>query len=40
LPAIDISGMEGPVQLIPYIDRVLPLHQIQIGNQQQEALKK
>ena len=27
LPAIDIDGMEGPVQLIPYIDRVLTLHQ-------------
>lgn len=40
LPAIDISGMEGPVQIIPYLDRVLTLHRIQIDSKQQEALKK
>jgi hypothetical protein len=26
LTAIDIDGMEGPVQLTPYLDRVLTLH--------------
>jgi hypothetical protein len=26
LPAIDVNGMEGPVQIIPYIDQVLTLH--------------
>lgn len=31
LPAIDIDGMEGPVQVIPYMDRVLTLHETQ-GN--------
>jgi hypothetical protein len=29
LPAIGIDGMEGPVQLLPYLDRVLTLHQTQ-----------
>ena len=30
LPAIEIDGMEGPVQLIPYIDQVLTLHPEQV----------
>jgi hypothetical protein len=30
LPAIDVDGMEGPVQLIPYIDRVLTLQALRI----------
>jgi hypothetical protein len=40
LPTIDIDGMEGPVQLIPYFDRVLTLHQTQDGGRKEEAQKK
>jgi hypothetical protein len=29
LSAIDISGMEGPVQVIPYVDQVVTLHRLQ-----------
>lgn len=29
LPAIDLDGMEGPVQIIPYVDEVVRLHQVQ-----------
>jgi hypothetical protein len=35
LPAIDISGMEGPVQLIPYVDRFLTLHPVTAASSQQ-----
>jgi hypothetical protein len=27
LTAIDVDGMEGPVQLVPYIDRIVTLRQ-------------
>jgi hypothetical protein len=40
LPAIDICGMDGPVQVIPYIDRVLTLHLAQDNNKRQAALEK
>jgi hypothetical protein len=40
LPAIDIDGMEGPVQVIPYIDQVLTLHPIQDNSKRQVARKK
>jgi hypothetical protein len=40
LATIDICGMEGPVQVIPYIDRVLTLHPIQNGSKRQVAQKK
>jgi hypothetical protein len=35
LPAIDISGMEGPVRLVPYIDQELTLHLTQDESKQQ-----
>jgi len=34
LTSIDIDGMEGPVQLIPYFDRVLTLHPTQDSTRQ------
>jgi hypothetical protein len=34
LPAIDICGMEGPVQIIPYVDQVLALHLVQGDSKQ------
>ena len=40
LPAIDIDGMQGPVQLIPYIDRVLTLQPTQDDRRRQDAQKK
>jgi hypothetical protein len=40
LPAIDISGMEGPVQIIPYVDTVLTLHLTQDDSKRQIAQKK
>jgi hypothetical protein len=39
LAEIDISGMEGPVQLVPYIDRVLTLHPVPDSNKPQVAQK-
>ena len=35
LPAIDISGMEGPVRLVPYIDQELILHLTQDESKRQ-----
>lgn len=29
LPQIDVCGMEGPVQIIPYVDQVVALHRVQ-----------
>ena len=40
LPAIDICGMEGPVQVVPFIDRVLTLHLAQDETKRQTAQKK
>jgi hypothetical protein len=40
LPAIDISGMEGPVQVIPYLDTVLALHLTQDDSKRQTAQTK
>jgi alpha-L-rhamnosidase len=40
LPAIDICGMEGPVQVIPSIDQVLTLHLAQDNNKRQAAKEK
>jgi alpha-L-rhamnosidase len=40
LPAINICGMEGPVQIIPYIDRVLTLHPVQDNSKRQANLEK
>ena len=40
LAAIDICGMEGPVQLIPYIDRVLTLQPVQDNSKRQTARGK
>ena len=40
LPAIDIDGMEGPVQLVPYIDELLTLHLRQNHSKQQVAQEK
>jgi len=40
LAAIDICGMEGPVQVIPFVDRVLTLHVTQDDSKGQEAQKK
>ena len=38
LAAIDICGMEGPVQVIPFIDRILTLHPIQDNSKRQERV--
>jgi alpha-L-rhamnosidase/Glycosyl hydrolase 2 galactose-binding domain-like len=40
LAAIDICGMEGPVQLIPYIDRVLTLQPVQDNSKPQTTRGK
>jgi hypothetical protein len=40
LPTIDISGMEGPVQIIPYVDTILTLHLTQVDSGRQAAQKK
>jgi hypothetical protein len=40
LPTIDISGMEGPVQIIPYVDTILTLHLTQVDSGRQTAQKK
>jgi len=40
LPAIDIDGMEGPVQVIPYVDQVLTLQPAQTKSKQQTTRKK
>jgi hypothetical protein len=40
LPAIDVDGMEGPVQLIPYIDRVVNLRPAQNSSNQHAGAEK
>jgi hypothetical protein len=40
LAAIDICGMEGPVQLIPYINRVLTLQPVQDNSKRQTTRGK
>jgi alpha-L-rhamnosidase len=40
LAAIDICGMEGPVQLIPYIDQVLTLQLVQDNSKRQTTRGK
>jgi hypothetical protein len=40
LAAIDICGMEGPVQVIPYVDRVLTLHSTQDNSKKQVVGKR
>jgi hypothetical protein len=40
LPAIDICGMQGPVQLIPYIDQVLTLQPVQDNSKRQTTRGK
>jgi hypothetical protein len=40
LAAIDSCGMEGPVQVIPYIDQVLTLHLAQDNNKRQATLER
>jgi hypothetical protein len=40
LATIDVCGMEGPVQVIPYIDRALTLHPAQDNGKRRVAQKK
>jgi hypothetical protein len=40
LSAIDICGMEGPVRIIPYIDRLVALHPIPGGNDRDVSQKQ
>lgn len=40
LAAIDSSGMEGPVQVIPYLDRMLTLHATEGESRRQYAQKE
>ena len=40
LAAIDICGMEGPVQVIPYVDRVLTLQLAQANGKRQTTQEK
>ena len=40
LSAIDICGMEGPVRIIPYIDRLVDLHPVPGGNDRDVSQKQ
>jgi hypothetical protein len=40
LATIDVSGMEGPVQVVPYFDQTLTLHPTEDSSKRQVAEKK